>query len=106
MDEHLFGLARHRLSRVEKRRRRAWTIVRWAGMAAAVGLAMLVPTRLSTTSQRVAIVSHSGDVNGDGMVDILDAFSLARAARDGDPSVTQAEIAAATAAAVRLGGGA
>ncbi len=95
-----------------------WRVVKWGSVAAAVILAFTIPTQLSRNSQispgggvgggAGPVAMHSGDVNGDGLIDILDAFALARALRDGDPSITRAEIDAAAAAAVRLnlGGGA
>lgn len=82
-----------------------WRVVKWVGMAAAVMLALLVPTQLS----RPPAVVVAGDFNRDGFVDILDAFALARAHRDGDGTITRAEIEAAAARAValhRVGGGA
>jgi hypothetical protein len=85
-----------------------WRVIKWAGMAAAVVLALVIPTRLSQNPQSPTRTLLAGDFNRDGLIDILDAFALARAQRDGDSSITQADIDAAAAAAVRLnrGGGA
>lgn len=65
------------------RRRRSHRIIRWAGAAAAaaalaIGLRVAL-VRPSATSGPVALV---GDVNGDGKVDILDAYVVARAIHD------------------------
>lgn len=81
-----------------------WRVVKWVGVAAAVMAAFIVPTQLSRNSQ-APVVAIQGDVNGDGAVDILDAFALARGMRDGDSSITKADIDQATARAVRLTGG-
>jgi hypothetical protein len=83
-----------------------WRLTKWVGVAAAVILALIIPTQLSQNSQPPTLIA--GDFNRDGLIDILDAFALARAQRDGDSSITQADIDAAASAAVRLhrGGGA
>jgi hypothetical protein len=85
-----------------------WRVIKWAGVAAAVVLALVIPTRLSQNSPPQTPTLVAGDFNRDGLIDILDAFALARAQRDGDSSITKADIDAAAAAAVRLsrGGGA
>ncbi len=65
------------------RRRRSHRIIRWVGAAAAAA-ALLISLRIalvhpSQSSNPVALV---GDVNGDGKVDILDAYVVARAIHD------------------------
>jgi hypothetical protein len=104
LDRTMLELAGRRAAR-PRRRIQPWTLVKWAGVAAAVVAAFIIPTHLSPTSQvrtGSPLLAHSGDVNGDGVVDILDAFALARAARDGDASISQQDIEAAATAAVRL----
>lgn len=104
IDSAMLDLARRRPSR--KRRVQPWVLVKWAGVAAAVVAAFIVPTHLSRNSPLPTIALHSGDINGDGIIDILDAFTLARAQANGDGSITNADITAAGMAAVKLGGGA
>src|SRR4051812_26271822 len=66
------------------RRRRFWLVARAGGAAAAVAAAAVVVLVLyldrNRTSSPVAATGHvlSGDVDGNGRVDILDAFVLAR----------------------------
>lgn len=103
VDQALLDLARNRP--VKRRRIRPWTLAKWAGVAAAVVAAFLVPTLLSRHSQLPSVALHSGDVNHDGVIDILDAFDLARARLAGNNTITSAEVDAAAAAAVRLSGG-
>lgn len=82
-----------------------WRVVKWVGMAAAVVLTLIVPTQLSRNSQAPVVAVSPDDVNGDGAVDILDAFALARAMRDGEAGVVKADVDAAVARAVRLAKG-
>ncbi len=104
IDSAMLDLARRRP--VRRRRVQPWVLVKWAGVAAAVVAAFIVPTHLSRNSPLPNVALHSGDVNGDGLIDILDAFALARQQEYGDNTITSAEINAAAAAAVKLGGGA
>lgn len=103
-DRALLDLAR--LRPVRRRRVQPWVLVKWAGVAAAVVAAFVVPTHLSRNSPLPNVALHSGDVNGDGLIDILDAFALARRQEYGDTTITSAEINAAATAAVKLRGGA
>lgn len=103
LDQAMLHLARRRP--LHRRRLQPWVLVRWAGVAAAVIAAFVVPTHLSRNSNLPTVALHSGDVNGDGIIDILDAYALARAQRHGDGSITSAEINAAGMAAVKLSGG-
>ena len=62
--------------------------LRWAAAAALLGIgiviaAVLLPGRIATT--RVAEGIMTGDVDGNGRVDVLDAFLLARRIADGAP---------------------
>jgi len=104
IDSAMLDLARRRP--VRRRRVQPWILVKWAGVAAAIVAAFIVPTHLSRNSKLPNVALHSGDVNGDGLIDILDAFALARRQQYGDTTITSTEINAAAAAAVKLGGGA
>ena len=62
--------------------------LRWAAAAALLGIgiviaAVLLPGRIATT--RVAEGVMTGDVDGNGRVDVVDAFLLARRIADGAP---------------------
>ncbi|MCI0363932.1 MAG: dockerin type I domain-containing protein [Phycisphaerales bacterium] len=72
------------------RRRRfvSWRLAPWAGAAAAVaaGLtAWIVSQRHSPAPQPQARQQLSGDVDGNGLVDILDAYALARRLQNSQP---------------------
>lgn len=75
MEDAIFAAARVRLAELRPKPARSmpW---RWLPLAAA---AAALVVWVSLNSQRVA-----GDLDGDGQVNVLDAFQLARALRDGD----------------------
>ena len=69
-------------------RRRVW----WGGAAAAAAAAVLIvvlnlPRQRDVGPVAVQTPAPAGDVDGDGQVDILDAFSLARKVRDAKGNV-------------------
>jgi len=101
-----------------------WRVLRWpaAAAAAALLLAVLLPTlqRASRRAPAPAAAERSlplrGDIDGDGRVDILDAFALARRLKarealdaacdiNGDGAVNRADVDTVATAAVRLNRG-
>ena len=86
-DRAVLAAARGRAGVIRARRARMRVLARIgavAGLAAAVAVAAVVWPRSGT---RTAPMAQSGrdprDVNGDGVVDILDAFAVARAVEGG-----------------------
>ena len=68
------------------RRRRFWLAARWAGagLAAAAALALAIRIYVAHPAIRPAIspprqIARAGDIDGNGRVDILDAYVVARA---------------------------
>src|SRR5690348_671306 len=68
------------------RRRRFWLAARWAGagLAAAAALALAIRVYVTHPAVRPAVspprqVARAGDIDGNGRVDILDAYAVARA---------------------------
>lgn len=83
-------LAEARASFAARRRRWAWAQRIGAGLAAAAVLAVAVRVFVPTRPAPPAAPAHSeiarlGDVNRDGKVDILDAFTVARALARHEP---------------------
>lgn len=109
VDAALLAAAAGRAEKARRGRRQVplgWRVTKWVGVAAAVVLALVIPAQFSQGPQPVVL---AGDFNRDGAIDIMDAFALARAQRDGDSTISRAEVDAAAARAVRLnaiGGGA
>jgi len=125
VDEAILGKARQHMAR----RRRAWMVLRRAGLigtaaAAAVGLAVLIwkpwhgqgGRSAEPLSARVALLDPK-DIDRNGRVDILDAFSLARQVKaggqlqrvqdvNGDGVIDEKDVDAVAMAAVSLKGGA
>jgi len=125
VDEAILAVARLRMART----RRAWVVLRRVGLvgtaaAAAVGLAVLVWKPWHGQMDRVAepLAARGApldpkDIDGNGRVDILDAFSLARQVEaggqlpgvqdvNGDGVIDANDVDAVAMAAVRLKGGA
>jgi len=83
-------LADVRASFVARRRKWAWAQRIGAGLAAAAVLAIAVRFFVPMGTHRPAMPAHSevarvGDVNHDGKVNILDAFTVARAITRHEP---------------------
>ena len=102
------------------RRRRFGLAVRWAGATAAAAAAVLVialSVRRNPLPTNVATSALAGDLDGNGRVDILDAFVLARSVDAGstegpkagdvnrDGAIDRRDVDAVAAMAVRLPGG-
>jgi hypothetical protein len=116
VDVAVLAEASRRIGR--QRRRRRWVLVAAGPIAAAAGLAVAVwlfqtPAPLQPVMPGVVAAGIRGDVDSSGRVDIIDALLLAASLRDGgrlDPSwdlsgdglVTQADVDAIAAAAVRV----
>lgn len=111
VDEAVLAVARRRLAG----RRRVMRIVRWAPLsaAAAIVLAVLLTRSLFWARPHAQGTTVAEDVNGDGRVDILDAFALARHLRGagaggnfrdvtGDGAVDERDITRIAAVAVDL----
>jgi hypothetical protein len=109
-------------SSAARRRRMAIRIGGWGALAAAAGLALaaLVTSpggRAPLGTGRTPIAAAGKDLNGDGIIDILDALMLARTLEDparnvpamwdftGDGLVDRRDVDAIAAAAVRLDDG-
>lgn len=101
------------------RRRQSHRIVRWVGAAAAAA-ALVIGLRIALVhpSQAPNPIALVGDVNGDGKVDILDAYVVARAIanhaplnpawdvnRDGVVDQKDVDWIANTSVSIRPGGG-
>src|SRR5947209_12920419 len=86
VDERVLSAARAGYAR----RSRSWRVVRWIGGAAAAAAVVALAVRMtvhSSTGPNPARpqVARVGDVNGDGKVDILDSFVVARRLADKQP---------------------
>ncbi len=110
LDEPVLALAHHRAAIAASRRASVRRLTRW-GLVAAAGLAVGVSltVRLAWPGRTAPAVALAEDVNGDGVVDILDALVLERAieakgGRDinGDGVVNKADVDRVAMAAVRL----
>lgn len=104
VDQRLLWLARKRALAIRRTPRR-WMRRGWAVAAAAIvviGISSLLSQRLDQPQQSFEVAAPAPpsvrDVDGDGRVDILDAFALARAG--GDP----AEVESLAQRAVAIGG--
>jgi hypothetical protein len=53
-------------------------VVRWLSTAAAIAAVLLVVVWAGTRMHQESLRANALDINGDGRVDILDAFALAR----------------------------
>jgi hypothetical protein len=86
VDDAVLTMARGKLAR----RARIFTLRRVASFAAAavvllaVGLTVFAPRESAMPSRMVSVNAPTMNVNGDGQVDILDAFALARSITLGD----------------------
>ena len=109
-DEAILSVARERVGLAIRRARRV-RLARW-GLAAAAGLAISVSAWIASRPA----TSPSGDVNGDGRVDILDALVLSRRIGEGrtqrgwdvnhDGKIDATDVDAVAMQAVRLKGSA
>jgi len=110
-DDAILAYARAHASASQRSVRRATKRripAQWAAAAAIAALAILL--------RATAPTPHSEDFNGDGQVDVLDAFALARDLHegrtprggdvDGDGRIDQADVDAMLQRVVRLEGGA
>ena len=83
VDEAILARARKELASRQPERRIRFPWVWWATAAAVVAFgAWISPTLISRRSAQPPTVARE-DVNGDGRVDILDAFALARTIEHG-----------------------
>jgi len=117
VDEAVLVQARRRLQAVARRQSRIVTLAPWMAAAASfVLLAWLAQTLIRSWTAVPPIIAHE-DIDRNGHVDILDAFTLARQIEtgkalnldiNGDGVVDRQDIDAVAAKAVRLekGGGA
>ncbi len=118
VDEAVLAAARDRAAAAGRRRLVIRRMTRW-GLVAAAGLAVGVSlTAMFAWPSRSARPTLAEDVNGDGVVDILDALALERAVEgrsattkwdlNGDGAVNRADVDRIAMVAVRLvpkGGG-
>ncbi len=97
-----------------RRRRLRWWVMGGSAVTAAAIVVMLLVQPMRQPAPSVA--SGPGDVNGDGRIDMLDAYLLARQMKDvgrlearwdmnGDGAVDQRDVDAIAAIAVSLGKG-
>ncbi len=110
-DSALLAEARRRIS--ARQPRAVWLrTFRLGGAGAAVAALLVAGVYLFHAEHTPAHVALRGDLNGDGKVDILDAFYLSRHLNspspefdvNGDGKVDQADVDALAAQAVRIGG--
>src|SRR5206468_11977643 len=102
------------------RRRRFRTALRWVGAAAAAAAAVVVVAvnlHQHRAPTNIAVAPVAGDVDGNGRVDMLDAFVLAKRVDagsaagakfedvNGDGVIDRRDVDAVAAIAVRLPGG-
>lgn len=113
VDEAILHAARRHLSQQKPARFRWLLLLRW-GAAAAALIAVLAIVPLATRKGGSNLVR--GDLNRDGRVDILDAFTLARELKtgghpgpqsdiNGDGVIDDRDVSALAAKAVSLGKG-
>jgi hypothetical protein len=104
VDEVILKQARQRFDGKAKRRPfRFWNWLAVAGAAALIAILVFILPRT-----KPAVVARE-DINGDGQVDILDAFALAKSMeigkgvdQNGDGKLDQADVQAIASVAVRL----
>jgi hypothetical protein len=113
VDEAVLRAARERLASPERTRFMWFNWRPWLAAATAAVLLLLVIWLPSAKSTRTPGLEISGDLNHDGRLDILDAFSLARTLQaggvddghldlNGDGRVDAADVASLAARAVKL----
>ena len=114
VDRAVLDAARRRLVKPRRRKIVAWG--KWVGAAAAVVLILFVLNghlEKSSVPDFAGVVQVAGDVDGNGRVDVLDAFKLARFVEspggadvqwdmNGDEAVDRADVDAVAFTAVRL----
>jgi len=99
-------------ARARRRQRRAWAATAAAAALAVFAIAALLQTRQSIPAPVVVagapasrLTADAADLDGDGRVTVLDAFALARAERQGTPTLgdvdTQVDAVLALAVSVR-----
>lgn len=100
VDAAILARARERSAVVRRSRRRRRALWWAVPAAAAVTLALALPATWSA-EPAAPVAAGPDDINRDGKVDILDAYALARTARD----ARSAEVERVALAAVALGRG-
>jgi hypothetical protein len=96
-------------AQLAKRNRLRW-IVGWVGgtAAAAAAVTVMVYVNRPDRAAPTPVATRVEDVNGDGKVDILDAYVLAKGLKsvdvNKDGKVDQGDVDAVAAAAVKVGG--
>lgn len=95
VDERILARAQEQIRRAARRQRRRQVATRVLALAACIAfLAWIAATNIFRPGRQQA---NSGrnlpeDVNGDGRVDILDAFELARVIERGNPLPSKADL--------------
>jgi hypothetical protein len=115
IDDAILTMARERAAAGASRRMAVRRLTRWGLVAAAglaVGVSLTVKLGWLGPSHAVVVARAAEDVNGDGVVDILDALALERAVEshgaakqwdlNGDGTVDKADVDRIAMAAVRL----
>lgn len=114
VDERILMRARRRLA--TGRRRFKWRMATIGALAAAVAIVFILPAFLSHAPSPSQAPTLSGDIDGNGRIDILDAFALARHIErkektaagwdvNADGRIDRRDVDAVARIAVRLNGG-